>query len=802
MIDALIQRVLLCTEPLPYLTAVARVVLTFLREHEKVQLPDSLQPDDSGNESTRVQTLRRNLAAALIEEASRTAPIPRVDVWQIAHEWQASTMFRLPRSSGAARTVRQDLLDETDFLWAYQQASHAQASGNEALVTAYGELCRILFPLEDPGIWAQSYDEAHPAWPSLKNFFDPVLVDSPLAEALRQSHSKETRTWPEAAEFRATQLQLLAESRAGDNTSLWRLVRTFRVDPRTGRTADVSGPMASWPGAVPLGDLSDLPDLGLRYLTSEDDHADEWIDREARDKRSWAGYAFLSELHDLGRLIELPLARLGSWCGAILVEFLGLSTSFMEPVRKDLLHLAAVHAPQALALRVSQLVPATLRLGRQPMVLNALGPTLVPALREVMERLLETLSAQLEIVPRAAGATLLEIPQNDEAQAAAVRTWHSLLRMLLTTASDVVFNLVDSVVSSALVDQQYRVLVAQSLLVTDPETTGLASELSWQRTNEFGRRVARACAETHVTPLVQEGLDESGVADLYLSLSALFVPEDDPEPQYGVGWISPDDQARKWRDDQLRELSRLGTADAVRQLRRLAARYPNRIAVAAALVAAARQYAIMNWALVRVEDVIQVLRDPSRRLVHSSAAFLDAVMEVLETIGEELPPHGELLWDRIPGKRPGKAAPTGTDSEARPDVWRPKPEAALCAYLAHELNLRMAGDRIAVNREVLIQPNDAYGAGDRTDILLEAFPSPQHGPSATPVKLVVEVKGSWNADLMTSQDEQLVSRYLPEVGADAGIYIVGWYPIELWDAPDYRRSTARKHTLPSTGRSN
>ncbi|WP_021592216.1 NACHT domain-containing protein [Actinomadura welshii] len=795
MIDALIQSVLLSREPLPHLPAVAKVVLTFIREHEKVQLPDCLQPDDLGNESAKVQDLRRDLAAAVIEEAARTAHRLRVDVWQIAHGWQPSSRFRLPQSLSAKHTIRQDLLDETDFLWVYEQASRALISENEGLVTAYGELSRMLFPREDPGIWAQAYDEAHPAWPYLKDFFDPIPIDGSLAEALRQNHSREPHTWPQAAEFHATQLQLLAESRAGDNTSLWILLRNFRIDPRTGQTVDVSGPMASWPGAVSLGDLSDLPDLGLRYLAAEDDHADEWIDRDARDKRSWAGYAFLSELHDLGRLSEFPPAKLESWCGAILVEFLGLSTSFMEATRKNLLHIAAVHAPQALALRVGQLVPATLGLGRQPIVLNALGPTLVPALREVMEHLLRTLSAHLGIVPGVDGATPWEIPRDDEAQAAVVRTWHNLLGLLLAAASEVTSSFVDAVVSSALVDQQYRVLAAQSLLVTDSATHWPRVRTLMMEDDEFGRRVTWACAETHVTALVQEGLNEADMADLYLSLSALFVPEDDPEPHYGVGWVTPDDQARKWRDDQLRELSRRGTAEAVRKLRNLAVRYPDRIAVAAALVAATRQYAIMNWTLARVEDVMQVLRDPSRRLIHSSAAFLDAVMDVLQTISEDLPPHGELLWDRTPGKRARKAGATGTDSETVPDVWRPKPEAALCAYLAHELNLRMAGDRITVNREVLVQPNDAYGAGDRTDILLEAFPSTRQGTDATPVKLVIEVKGSWNPDLITAQSDQLVDRYLPEVGADAGIYIVGWYPIGLWDAPDRRKSSARKHTF-------
>ncbi|WTO38775.1 hypothetical protein OG399_32350 [Streptomyces achromogenes] len=47
------------------------------------------------------------------------------------------------------------------------------------------------------------------------------------------------------------------------------------------------------------------------------------------------------------------------------------------------------------------------------------------------------------------------------------------------------------------------------------------------------------------------------------------------------------------------------------------------------------------------------------------------------------------------------------------------------------------------------------------------------------MKLVIEVKGSWNVGVPTAQAEQLAGRYLPEAGTDVGIDLVGWYPIEL-----------------------
>ncbi|MEF9887324.1 hypothetical protein, partial [Streptomyces sp. P9-A4] len=48
-------------------------------------------------------------------------------------------------------------------------------------------------------------------------------------------------------------------------------------------------------------------------------------------------------------------------------------------------------------------------------------------------------------------------------------------------------------------------------------------------------------------------------------------------------------------------------------------------------------------------------------------------------------------------------------------------------------------------------------------------------------------------EVSTAQKDQLVGRYLPEARTDAGIYIVGWYPIDLWNATgDSRKTRARK----------
>lgn len=389
------------------------------------------------------------------------------------------------------------------------------------------------------------------------------------------------------------------------------------------------------------------------------------------------------------------------------------------------------------------------------------------------------------------------MPDNDEAREATLRTWHSILAALLTTDSRVVHEIVDASIDGPRetpLAARAAVLAAHALLTAD-------AEAHWPRVKafagtdpEFGRKLAEACARTEAER-IQGSLSETLVADLYSWLSGLYDPEGD-EPLRGVRWISDEEQARKWRDRLLAELSRRGTAEAIRQLRQLVTLYPSRLSIAAALVEATKQHAVASWSQVRTEDVVRLLQDPARRIIRTSTDLLDVVHEVLEEVGRALPSHCELLWDRTPGKRPRRPS---VENPLIPDVWRPKPEAALCAYLAHELLLRLAGRRVAVNREVLIHPTDPYGAGDRTDLLVEAMPSPGDDPSITEsgsVKLVIEVKGSWNDEVPTAQAEQLAGRYLPEAGTDVGIYIVGWYPIELWDATgDNRKTQAKKLQL-------
>ena len=223
-----------------------------------------------------------------------------------------------------------------------------------------------------------------------------------------------------------------------------------------------------------------------------------------------------------------------------------------------------------------------------------------------------------------------------------------------------------------------------------------------------------------------------------------------------------------------------GTEDAVRVLSGLHQRFPSRIIVLSNLVRARLAAFATAWEPPTAAEVQALFEDVRRRLVRSGDELALLVQDALKAIEADLLRTGQLLWDRLP------------KLDAGPRPWAPKPEAALSAFLAHDLELRLQDRSVAVHREVLVKQTDPYGAGDRPDILVEAISRASDITRPVVYRVAIEVKGSWNADVLTAQREQLALRYLPEVGTGVGLYVVGWYPVELWDVSDYRRARVAK----------
>lgn len=288
----------------------------------------------------------------------------------------------------------------------------------------------------------------------------------------------------------------------------------------------------------------------------------------------------------------------------------------------------------------------------------------------------------------------------------------------------------------------------------------------------FGLAVARRSA-TNRSGSGFGRVPAATVAAIYEWLSSLYPSHQDTHRN---GFVSPDQQAQDLRRSLLNELARRADAEALDAVRALCERLPDSIEVRATLVRARANSRAESWRGPSQADLHKMLESNTRRLVRNDDELFSVVVEALREIAVELETHGEFLWDR-------HVDLVGTT------LWEPKYESSFSLYMAQQLRLRLSRTPTVVNREVVVRHTTATGAGERADILVQA---PAADPGDQPASVVIEVKGQWNADLLVSLRSQLVDRYLPAANSRAGIYLVGWFPVEGWNHESWRRSSAAR----------
>jgi hypothetical protein len=97
-----------------------------------------------------------------------------------------------------------------------------------------------------------------------------------------------------------------------------------------------------------------------------------------------------------------------------------------------------------------------------------------------------------------------------------------------------------------------------------------------------------------------------------------------------------------------------------------------------------------------------------------------------------------------------------------------------------------------VGRELILQVGIGGGAaGLRTDIDVVANATSGTDRAVQQVRAVIEVKGSWNPEVLTALHDQLVAQYLEPHAIRYGLYLVGDFTCELWtQSPGKSRSVA------------
>lgn len=838
LVQAIVDRALSGPSAPTQVDNVAAILWPYLVSHDHIELPRPVDVVDAeGNEPDYTRRLRRALARALTALAVQEGGSGPGFCWPVVRGWRGrSPSWGLSAETtddlGLRAAQRHVLVNHEDFSWALDVADEASASGDEQLAKGLGALAFLIFDPAD----LESHELAcrrqnNPAWQYLRQMFEAVPLDSDYARMMRDTASSASEQhqapWPEAERFKGKLHDRLSAAVAGDTDAFWRLLWELQIEPATGRLQTrLSDDLFSLPAMPLLGEQAreKIREAAVRYLQAEHDHADSWLGTTLYDRRAWAGYLALTALDGTGRLDQLPLSTWTAWIGAI-VWFPATSVNVGRRDRKErLLAQAAVHASSELARAVARLVRGELARGQRPFHLELVDPAWSRDLAETFAALVRELSDALGRLPDKAGeggelsqqqedsqvsagdvvvpdAVTFSYPVNprqlDELEAIGLDSWELMLRRLLAADLSTTLPLAQSAIAGAGVSARHRrlaVRAARVLLITAtnrywPEIYSVA-----EADRGFSRELALACAIDDVNHVITGSLDEAHVGDLYRWLTDLF-PHSEDTAHEGAHMVGPEDEARDWRDRVLRVLAERGTEAAISTLTELASESPNQLGITAALLVARAKVQASAWSPPSAAEVATLLSDKSRRLVRDSAELATLLLDTLTAVRDDLPPHAELLWDRHRPAPADEEAQLAADASG--DLWQPKPEAALSAYLAHELTLRLRNRSIAVNREVLIQPSNAYGAGDRTDIKADALAIHDlHGSwaSASPdLTVVIEVKGAWNPELMTDQRDQLARRYLPEARTDTGIYVVGWYPPSLWNDPrDHRRSAVMK----------
>ena len=298
---------------------------------------------------------------------------------------------------------------------------------------------------------------------------------------------------------------------------------------------------------------------------------------------------------------------------------------------------------------------------------------------------------------------------------------------------------------------------------------------------ERGRRVLVRVdpeSETDFVESLLESLLTPQAGELAEVLIELFPfstdREDDP-----YHYVTPDGAARRLRDELLQRLAMLEEADAVTALRRLERRFDRCAFLRLLRSDAERGLRLSSWTPFSVSVVADVLSAAAARLMRSEDDVIDGIECALEDYEAALTRDGgespEDLWN--------------TAKEATPT---PKAEAHVSSKLCGAVRAYFRDCAIAADREAEIHRRQVASSrggepGSELDILVQA---PARGTvSGDAIRVPIEVKLSGNDEARTAVRAQLAERYMPQLGASHGVYVVVWMSLP-------RHQELRQHHRP------
>ncbi|MFM0091782.1 ATP-binding protein [Paraburkholderia sediminicola] len=300
----------------------------------------------------------------------------------------------------------------------------------------------------------------------------------------------------------------------------------------------------------------------------------------------------------------------------------------------------------------------------------------------------------------------------------------------------------------------------------------------WERLQGHPNTVALLAAEMQIivagqdVPLLR--VDAAVTEQLFEILESQYPTSTDIKAD---GILTARHHIQDFRTSCIINLRSRADGAGISALERVSARHPQLPWIASVLHEAEQKVARDSWLPYEVSEVVAALGIAAGRVIRTEAELHDAVLGELQLIADKVSASASLpavyhLWDET--------------------SRRPKHEPRLCDWLAAELTDRLSHKGAVVNREVQVRSHNPKGMGERTDILVELSPPAKNGKSGNTLRLVIEVKGCWNAELMTAPASQLRDNYMKAYSAASGIYLIMWFMCDRWTQDDQRKRETRK----------
>lgn len=773
------------------LPSIAAVLAPYFQTSIGFDIPASLDEERSSLPGEEVPPLRRALALALTGVIRDDYPAYVANT--VLRGWRAPFELRLTDDQRAAR--RSSLLGSDDFGWLATEAQRLYDT-DSAFGLVIAELAGgVLDPAneDDYELAFTLFELMGQEAPTIAAMFTAIGTDSRVARVWRKRQAAEVgdtnKKWEKADDFASETQQLLDTVEFERPELFWRLAWRLQFDPRTGQGHDPSfdDDLLSYPAISVLGDNGAIR-LGMAaraYLEAENDERESWLGANTWNRKAWAGYLALCVV-DRNQVPPLDIPW-ESWVGAI-IWFLTETDTNASERQARLLQTAITAVPEAIGDAFATYIKVTLERGAVLTRIDLSGQILPAVLGQ---RLLIVLRRVRMAIERQAGADIT-LPPGSQVDDLAVQAWRDLAVQLVR--ADVAGSIEETKAAMTFAKGQ-----APSKLALAASAVLMSSEpaAAWPIIRDTAGSgpitltpIACAVGQQNCYSVKMSALDDSDLVAFYLWLCEALPQSDDVNVR-GAHFVGSREDAQRLRGHTLDTISQRSTR-TILDLLRAAIRHDDAIELVSAERKVRAQLAEISWMAPTVADLAELINDSTRRLVRSDNELARLLIETLQDIAGKIPAHGELLWDRVPAvimapiKRNNiRLGCAGSEQDA--EYWSPKPESALSAYLANQLELRLVDRRVVVNREVLIKPTNAYGAGNRTDLLVQV------SDGSTPISTVpVEIKGNWNRDVEGAITTQLTDRYLPDSGSKAGVYVVGWYPPEQWNVKEYRRSAAAK----------